>query len=250
MHELTQQEGWKGRAYTLQSLVDGSIEYVTHCVCKDGRILWTCSFVYEMAGAREIRRGMDNMKSMRRFSPPQKFLSDFQEILVPLKFSGPCNIDYKLSAAGDVCVLEINPRFGGSLFPPDVVVRLKGALTCIVDNAIAPQEVLETHRVRTADGAVTHMLLDRIFAHARASLQDSDRIAWWTYSLGFSSSNSARLSSRLSFFRRFPTRRNVPRRTKRIWPKTGNCRASASSLRCARRSRPRRRPPVRPCRHR
>ncbi len=142
LQELTQQEDWKGRAYTLQSVVDGTFEYVTHCVCKDGRILWTCSFECEMEGARDIRRGMDNMKSMRPFSPPQKFLSDFQEILAPLKFSGPCNIDYKLSAAGDVRVLEINPRFGGSLFLPDVVTRLKGSLSCIVDNANAPETVL------------------------------------------------------------------------------------------------------------
>ena len=93
----------------------------------------------QMEGSREIRRGMDNMKSMRPFSPPQKFLSDFQRILAPLKFSGPCNIDYKLSAAGDVRILEINPRFGGSLFLPDVVARLKGSLSCIVDNADAPE---------------------------------------------------------------------------------------------------------------
>ena len=123
---------------------------MTHCICKDGRILWTCTFVYEMAGPREVRRGMDNINAMRRFSPTQKTLNALQEILVPLKFSGPCNIDYKVSTAGDVCVFEVNPRFGGSLFPPDVVARLKGALTCIVDNAIAPQEAPEsasgTHR--------------------------------------------------------------------------------------------------------
>jgi hypothetical protein len=39
-------------AFVLQAVAQGTREYSTHCVCKDGRILWTCSFVCEMGGGR------------------------------------------------------------------------------------------------------------------------------------------------------------------------------------------------------
>ncbi len=177
LQALTEQEDWKGKAYTLQSVVDGTVEYVTHCVCKDGRILWTCSFECEMEEAGKSGAGWKAMRSaMRPFAPPQNFLSDCEKILAPLKFSGPCNIDYKLSTAGEVRILEINPRFGGSLFLPDVVSRLKGALSCIVDNANAPQEAPETvsgtHRgiAVDQDAAGSHHR-----ARARPARQDSLR---------------------------------------------------------------------------
>jgi hypothetical protein len=41
-------------AFVLQSVVQGTREYSTHCVCKDGRILWTCSFACEMDGPRSF----------------------------------------------------------------------------------------------------------------------------------------------------------------------------------------------------
>lgn len=134
LEELLRNEALSQEEFILQSLVAGTTEYSTHCVCKDGRILWSCSFVFEMDGPEEIRRGMD-CKEMRAIKSSDDTLSTIERVLAPLGYSGPCNIDYKRSEAGAITIFEVNPRFGGSLMLTENIGYLREALSCIIGNA-------------------------------------------------------------------------------------------------------------------
>jgi hypothetical protein len=134
LEALLRNEALSQEEFILQSLVAGTTEYSTHCVCKDGRILWSCSFVFEMDGPEEIRRGME-CKEMRAIKTSDETLSTIERVLAPLGYSGPCNIDYKRSEAGAIIIFEINPRFGGSLMLTENIGHLREALSCIIENA-------------------------------------------------------------------------------------------------------------------
>jgi carbamoylphosphate synthase large subunit len=56
----------------------------------------------------------------------------------PLDFNGPCNINYKIGADGNIRILEINPRLGGTLMAGSKREHLAGLLRCIIDNATLP----------------------------------------------------------------------------------------------------------------
>jgi carbamoylphosphate synthase large subunit len=59
-----------------------------------------------------------------------------QHLLAPLRYSGPCNIDYMLRPSGQPAVFEINPRFGGTLFLPENRQHLRQALRCLIETAL------------------------------------------------------------------------------------------------------------------
>lgn len=131
------EEMWNGKKFVLQAFVPGAREYVTHCVCKDGKILWHWSMEYELPSA-ETMKGAGKQKSTRPHSISARNLAVIEKFLTPIAYSGPCNVDYKLTEEGDILVMEINPRLGGSLMFPPHVDALKDALTCIVENARLP----------------------------------------------------------------------------------------------------------------
>ncbi len=134
LRDMLEQEPWRGRHVIMQSFAPGAHEYVTHCVCRDGRILWTCSFEYDARQDFDIRTAADPW-DLRPHQPTERALEQIASFLEPLRYTGPCNVDYKLAADGSVVVFEVNPRLGGSLFLPANVDRLREALACIVDHA-------------------------------------------------------------------------------------------------------------------
>lgn len=130
--ECLEQEPWRGRAYLLQEYVASDDDRCTHCVCVDGQIVWHCSYVYSPAPKNIQER---YAQILQRVTEPASCMADFQALLAPLRFSGPCNIDYRIRAKGRVAVLEINPRLGGSLMRPVNRDDLKAALATIVQHA-------------------------------------------------------------------------------------------------------------------
>jgi hypothetical protein len=70
---------------------------------------------------------------MKPFEPPTALLEAVERMLGPLRYNGPCNVDFTIRACGAPAVFEINPRFGGSLFRPANRDRLKQALRFLVD---------------------------------------------------------------------------------------------------------------------
>jgi hypothetical protein len=125
---------FSGRQVVLQALVAGVVEYATYCVCKNGNILWHCTFVTEVDRPETVK-SEDNVLQRRIAPTPARVLEQIQRTLAPLAYSGPCNLDYKLDADGDMRILEINPRLGGSLMLPEYSTELRQALGCIVANA-------------------------------------------------------------------------------------------------------------------
>jgi len=133
LQSLLRNDVFRGQDYLLQSFVSGATEYVTHCVCKDGEILWDCSFARDL-GRLPCIGGMA-FDNLTKITVSHRTRAQIASVLAPLRYSGPCCIDYKLFENGDVALFEINPRFGGSLMISANRDLLRQALTCILNNA-------------------------------------------------------------------------------------------------------------------
>ena len=96
-----------------QAYVPGADEYVLHALRHRDKIRFAWALRHRMAGPTLIR-GHANMPIESREIDPRPALAAFEPMLAALEYSGTCSIDYKM--VDDVpYLLEINPRFGGSL---------------------------------------------------------------------------------------------------------------------------------------
>lgn len=130
-------EPWESGKFIIQQCLPTPVEYVTHCVCKGGRILWSCTFSFEKEAGQEIRQGVV-FRSMTAVDPPDGALAAIERLLLPLAYDGPCNVDYALTPEGRIAVFEINPRFGGTLMLPINRGYLQQTLSCLIANAGSP----------------------------------------------------------------------------------------------------------------
>ena len=77
----------------------------------------------------------DNGKDRRCVTTPVEVLKQFETVLAPLNYRGPCVIDYKIADDGRVQICEINPRLGGTLLLKSNVGLLREALGHILTAA-------------------------------------------------------------------------------------------------------------------
>ncbi|MBN8548568.1 MAG: hypothetical protein J0M12_04555 [Deltaproteobacteria bacterium] len=124
---------WSDVPSVIQEFVEGSLEYVCHCVCKSGRIVWHAAYAYEV-GARTIR--LPGLQTSP-FRVTNRQLKEFERFLRPLSYDGPCNIDYKIRPNGRTAIFEINPRLGGSLMLPSNQGDLRAALRSIISTFLS-----------------------------------------------------------------------------------------------------------------
>jgi biotin carboxylase len=134
LERLAQEKLWHNQSVVIQEALLNGDEFVTHLVVKNGRILWHTSFAYKLIENEYIRTPSNVINACRTVAEPH-VLQAFESCLMPSNYSGPCNIDYKISNEGVLKILEINPRLGGSLMRPDAVDLLTEALACIIHNA-------------------------------------------------------------------------------------------------------------------
>jgi len=132
--QLLSAEPFVGHSCIFQAFVSVSAEYVAHCVCRDGRLLWHRVYAYERADRAVIRRPHPVWHT-HPASVSGSLLQSLESFLAPLEYSGPCNIDFAIDDGGRAVVFEINPRLGGSLMRPENLADLRDCLTCIVRNA-------------------------------------------------------------------------------------------------------------------
>ena len=135
--ELTAQlasERFAGHSVLLQELIDADIDYVTHLVAVEGRILWHVTYSYALASTL-IMRNRKNFLSIGPSSVSPEDIDLFEHFLRPLRFNGPANIDFRRRADGSIVILEINPRFGGSLMRPGYVADLRASVGAILAHA-------------------------------------------------------------------------------------------------------------------
>ncbi len=97
-------------------------------------MLWSCSFATDTGSPIAIKRE-DNAVCRQAIATPAPVLRQIEAVLLPLAFSGLCNVDYKLSADGRMQIFEINPRLGGTLMLPAQAMELRAALACIIEHA-------------------------------------------------------------------------------------------------------------------
>lgn len=97
-----------------QEAVEGADEYVLHLLRVDGRVRYTLCYRYDMGGALTVRGEVDAPRLIEP-ADPAPAMADCSAILDALAYEGTCCFNYKIAADGGLRILELNPRFGGSL---------------------------------------------------------------------------------------------------------------------------------------
>jgi hypothetical protein len=120
-----------GHRYLLQELVPGNTECVACFVCRQGRILWDCTFETDMGGPAIVKREGSG-RNRRQIQTPPQVIAAVEEVLIPLDYDGFCVIDYKVPGDGEAKILEINPRLGGTLLRPEHMPQLREAISCML----------------------------------------------------------------------------------------------------------------------
>jgi carbamoylphosphate synthase large subunit len=96
-----------------QVAVEGADEEVLHLLRVDGRIRFTLCYRYTMAGALAVRGEVDRPLATVP-AAVETALEPCAAMLDALGFEGTCCFNYKMQD-GRPMILELNPRFGGSL---------------------------------------------------------------------------------------------------------------------------------------
>jgi hypothetical protein len=120
-----------GHPYLLQELVPGHTECVACFVCRQGKVLWDCTFETDMDGPAIVKHEGSG-RNRRQIDTPPEVIAAVEEVLVPLDYDGFCVIDYKVPADGEAKILEINPRLGGTLLRPEHLPQLREAISCML----------------------------------------------------------------------------------------------------------------------
>lgn len=96
-----------------QAFVPGAIEYALHMLRSDGKIRYFQAVRYEMSGPFEVRSAA-NVPVRAQLVEGGEAVRLFEPILAALDYAGTCCINFKMQGRTPM-ILEINPRFGGSL---------------------------------------------------------------------------------------------------------------------------------------
>lgn len=96
-----------------QRAIPGSLEFVLHLLRVNGTIRYQVAYAYDMGMPLSVRGAADRPVTITP-ADPQPALSTCTAILDALDYQGTCCFNYKLED-GALRILELNPRFGGSL---------------------------------------------------------------------------------------------------------------------------------------
>lgn len=96
-----------------QRAVEGAEEEVLHLLRVDGAIRFALAYRYVMGGALTVRGAVDRPLDTVP-ADPQPAMAPCTAILDAIGFEGTCCFNYKWDG-GRPMILEMNPRFGGSL---------------------------------------------------------------------------------------------------------------------------------------
>jgi carbamoylphosphate synthase large subunit len=97
--------------YFCQELVYGNKEYATHMIFSNGMVIHSINMEYKYDTAVYIK---GKNKSLHVNKVDCHYIKQFCSVLELIGFEGLCCINYKVSNNLPL-LLEINPRFGGSL---------------------------------------------------------------------------------------------------------------------------------------
>lgn len=97
--------------YFSQTFIKGSYEYATHILFKNQRIVHSINIEYKFNTETPIKGKDKAIYTMICHCP---YLDVFAAMLTSIGFNGLCCVNYKV-CDNHLFLLEINPRFGGSL---------------------------------------------------------------------------------------------------------------------------------------
>lgn len=97
--------------YFSQNFIKGSYEYATHILFKNQRIVHSINIEYKFNTETPIKGKDKAIYTMICHCP---YLDVFAAMLTSIGFNGLCCVNYKV-CDNHLFLLEINPRFGGSL---------------------------------------------------------------------------------------------------------------------------------------
>jgi hypothetical protein len=98
-------------AFYRQEIIPGRYEFATHILFANDRVVKALNIMYEFEGEYSIKgQDPDLYKVIHRCG----YLDLFADVLRSIDFQGLCCVNYKVMR-GRPYILEINPRFGGSL---------------------------------------------------------------------------------------------------------------------------------------
>jgi len=99
--------------YFCQTYITGAVEFALHVLMVHDKVVYAQTVKYEMA--RSVYVKGKNCEPLRlMFLPQSDHIALYARLLVELGYTGTCCINYKMDN-GVPKLLEINPRFGGSL---------------------------------------------------------------------------------------------------------------------------------------
>jgi hypothetical protein len=100
-------------AFYRQKIIPGRFEFATHILFANDRVVKALNIMYEFESEYSIKgQDPDLYKVIHRCG----YLDLFADVLRSIDFQGLCCVNYKVMR-GRPYILEINPRFGGSLSP-------------------------------------------------------------------------------------------------------------------------------------
>jgi hypothetical protein len=125
---------WANHRTVLQEFIPGMRDKTLHAVAVEGRIVWHCAYEYDLASSDSLRPPPQETRPRKSEISPAD-LAILEQFLLPFAYNGPLCIDYKHRSDGRLAVIEINPRFGGSLMRPEYVNDLAAAMRHVLANA-------------------------------------------------------------------------------------------------------------------
>lgn len=99
--------------YFCQKFIIGCDEYATHIIIKNKKIVCSLNVKYVFANETPIKMKSKTIFKQIVYCP---YLELFTNILRTIGFEGLCCFNYKVTESRPY-IIEINPRFGGSLSP-------------------------------------------------------------------------------------------------------------------------------------
>ena len=97
--------------YFCQEFIPGASEFATHILFARGKIIKALNIMYAFESDTPIKGQDSDIYKVIHRCP---YLKLFGRVLRTIGFEGLCCVNYKV-AQGQPFLLEINPRFGGSL---------------------------------------------------------------------------------------------------------------------------------------
>lgn len=98
----------------VQEYITADTEYTGNFVVDNGKIIFCFAYSRYYGNRKYIKHDEQDNTVQNRVEIKPKHIAQFEKFLMPVKYTGPCNIDYKI-INDDIVVFEINSRLGGSL---------------------------------------------------------------------------------------------------------------------------------------